>query len=325
MTYGGSGPPTIGVDLGGTNLRVAVVDRDGGIADDHQMPTPDDGAAALMDATVSGVEKLLANHDDVAAVGMGVAGLVDPDGMVHYGPNLPTLVDVPLAAELGRRLPVPVVVDNDANVAAWGELRHGAARNAQHALVITLGTGVGGGIVIDGRVYRGAHGFAGEIGHWQFDPAGPTCACGEAGHWEADASGTALGRLAREHAGAGRAPNVLARAGGVVDAIEGEHAGDAARAGEPDGVEILAIYARDVATGFAGLANILDPEIIVVSGGLIELGDVLLDPVRAAFARTLEGAPHRSAVPIVPAELGDRAGVIGGAVLAREVALEATQ
>lgn len=322
MTSGGNGPPTIGVDLGGTNLRVAVVDRDGRIIDEHQIPTPENGAAALMDATVSGVEQLLATHGDAAAVGIGVAGLVDQDGMVHYGPNLPMLVDVPLAAELGKRLPVPVVVDNDANVAAWGEVRHGAARNARHALVITLGTGVGGGIVIDGRVHRGAHGFAAEVGHWQFDPAGAKCACGETGHWEAEASGKALGRLAREFAGVGRAPNVLARAGGVVDAIGGEHAGDAAQAGEPDGLEILAVYARNVAIGFAGLANILDPEMIVVSGGLIELGDVLLEPVRAAFASQLEGAPHRPPVPIVPAELGDRAGVIGGAVLAREVALE---
>ena len=159
---------------------------------------------------------------------------------------------------------------------------------------MTLGTGVGGGIIADGRLVRGAHGFAAEIGHWQFDPAGPRCACGELGHWEAEASGTALGRLGRARARAGRRTGRARRAPAVIpNAVTGVHVGDSAQAGEPDGIAIIDEFAHTVAVGLAGLTNILDPAIIVVSGGLVELGDTLLDPVRAAFAGHLEGSAHR--------------------------------
>jgi glucokinase len=306
---------TIGIDLGGTNLRVAAVDATGAIVGEARVPTPDD-ADGLVVAMVDGCRELLTSTS-ARAVGVGAAGLVDRDGTVHYAPNLPMLIEVELGRLLGERLSVPVVVDNDANVAGWGELAHGAAVGARDALVVTLGTGVGGAIVLDGRVYRGSHGYAAEIGHWQFDPRGPRCACGETGHWEACASGTALGGLARERAAAGDAPSVLARAGGDVGAITGHHVGASAAAGEPDGCALIDDYADAVALGFAGLANILDPELIVVSGGLVTLGDVLLDPVRRAFRGHLEGADHRPDVPIVPAALGEHAGVVGAAVLAR--------
>lgn len=307
--------PTIGVDLGGTNLRVALVDAGGGVlAEDHE-PTPDDWQE-LVAATVRCVEAV-DTGTQASAVGVGAAGLVDRDGTVHYAPNLPMLRKAPLGHALAEALPCPVVVDNDANVAAWGELAHGAARGCQHALVITLGTGVGGGIIAGGRVYRGANGFAAEVGHWQFDPHGARCACGETGHWEAVASGTALGAMARARAAGGEAPNVLARAGGDVGAVSGMHAGDSAQAGEPDGIVIIGDYARNIATGLAGLANILDPEVIVVAGGLVELGDVLLQPIRAEFNSRIEGPEYRPEVPVVAAALGERAGVVGAAALAR--------
>jgi glucokinase len=310
--------PTIGVDLGGTNLRVAVVDRGGAILGEQHEPTPKDWDD-LVAAMVECVSALRKTHPDVGAVGVGAAGLVDKDGTIHYGPNLPMFIDAPLRKSLADALSVPVVVDNDANAAAWGEVCHGAARGHDDALVITLGTGIGGGIVVNGSIYRGAHGFAGEVGHWQFDPRGPLCACGELGHWEAAASGTALGRLARERAAAGDAPNVLARAGGDLEQVDGHEVGDGARAGDPEALLILDDYAHVVAVGFAGLANILDPEIIVVSGGLVVLGDLLLDRLRAAFATHIEGAAHRPDVPIVAAELEDRAGVVGAAALARDL------
>ena len=307
--------PTIGVDLGGTNLRAALVDEEGQVLAEEHEHTPDDWRE-LVAATVRCIGAVDADSK-ATAVGIGAAGLIDREGTVHYAPNLPMLREAPLGRALGDALSQPVVVDNDANVAALGELEHGAARGCQHALVITLGTGIGGAIILDGRVYRGAHGFAAEVGHWQFDPDGPLCACGEPGHWEAAASGTALGRMARERAAAGKAPNVVARAGGDVSAVSGVHAGDSAQAGEPDGIAIVTDYARTVATGLAGLANILDPEVIVVAGGLIELGDVLLGPLNAEFGGRLEGPEFRPAVPVVAAALGERAGVIGAAALAR--------
>jgi glucokinase len=199
------------------------------------------------------------------------------------------------------------------------ELVHGAARGSTEVLLITLGTGVGGGVVTRGQVLRGAHGFGAEIGHFQVDPGGPLCACGQRGHWEALASGTALGALGREWAAAGAAPSVLSRAGSV-DAITGVMVGDVAQEGAVDALAVLEEYARRVAIGLVGLANIFDPERIVVSGGLVELGDVLLTPLRAAFDGHLEGAAHRPPVPIVAAELGGRAGVVGAAVLARGLA-----
>jgi glucokinase len=185
--------------------------------------------------------------------------------------------------------------------------------------MITLGTGIGGGIIARGRVIRGAHGFAAEVGHFQVDPSGPLCACGERGHWETYASGSALGRMGREWAASGRAPNVLARAGGGPAAVTGVHVGDSAQAGELDGVALLAAYADLVAVGLAGLANILDPERIVISGGLVELGETLFAPLRAAFGQRIEGVQYRPPIAIVPSVLGEHAGVIGAAARARDL------
>ena len=315
---GAAGAPTIGIDLGGTNLRVAVVDHDGGIVADEREATPAD-LRKLVDAISARVDGFVSTHGPVTAVGVGAAGLVDREGTIHYAPNIPMFRRARVGAALLDALGLPVIVDNDANVAAFGELRHGAAQGKQHVLVITLGTGIGGGLILDGRVYRGAHGFAAEVGHWQLDPDGDACACGEVGHWEASASGTALGRLGRERAAAGAAPALVAAADGEVDAINGVHVGAAAREGDRDALEILEEYGQRVALGFVALGNILDPELIVVSGGVVELGDLLLDPIRRAFDGHLEGAAYRPPVEVVAAALGSQAGVIGAAAMAREL------
>jgi glucokinase len=309
-------PPTIGVDLGATNVRGAVVDRGGRILAELRDQTGA-GGADVIPTTAALVAKLRADFPTVTAVGVGAAGLVDRDGDVQYAPNIPAFR--PLREALGTAIGLPVVVDNDANAAAWGEIVHGAARGALYALMVTLGSGIGGGIVARGRVIRGAHGFAAEVGHFQIDPNGPMCACGERGHWEAFASGHALGRMGREWAAAGRAPGALARAGGDPGAVTGVHVGDSAQAGEADGRALLDEYAELVAVGLAGLANILDPERIVISGGLVELGDTLLAPVRDAFGRRIEGTEYRPRIDIVPAVLGEQAGVIGAAARARDL------
>jgi glucokinase len=236
---------------------------------------------------------------------------------VYYAPNIRAFIQAAIQKELADAVGLPTVVDNDANAAAWGELVYGAARGIDEALVITLGTGVGGGIITSGRVLRGAHGFAAEVGHFQIDPDGPVCACGERGHWEAFASGSALGRMGREWAAEGRAPDVLKRAGEPA-AITGQHVGDSARAGAPDGIALLETYSDYVAIGLAALANILDPERIVISGGVIEIGDALFERLRTAFARRIEGFEYRPRVEIIPAQLGEEAGVIGAALLARD-------
>lgn len=314
---------TIGVDLGGTHIRVAVVDDEGTIRHEHRGASPsaslDELVTAVGAATADLVTDARADGIAVHAIGAGVAALVDDDGVARYAPNVPALVNAPLRDDIARVTGLATIIDNDANVAAWGELVHGAMRGMRNALLLTLGTGIGGGIVLDGRVYRGAHGFAAEVGHWQFDPHGRTCACGEPGHWEAWASGTALGMLAQEVVARGDAPSVLAAAGGSVDAVTGEHVGQAALAGAADALAVLDAFADVVATGFAGLANILDPEAIVISGGLVNLGEVLVSRIRERFPHHLEGRAFRPEIPILAAELGDQAGVIGAAVLARQI------
>jgi glucokinase len=314
----GAPAPTWGVDLGGTNTRVALVDPDGEVVEQRVGPTGPtlDGIVEFIADTVRALHHL---RPDTAALGVGAAGMVDRDGVIHYSPNVPAFLRAPVRARLADALRLPVAVDNDANVAALAELVHGAGRGCDDFLIVTLGTGVGGGVVVNGKVLRGAHGFAAEIGHFQVDPHGPRCACGEIGHWEALASGTALGALGRAAAGRGEAPSVLVLAGGDVSAVRGTHVGEAAQRGDPDAVALVVEYAHQVAIGLVGLVNIFDPDKVLVSGGLVELGDVLLGPLGAAFHGRIEGAPYRPAIPIVAAELGGRAGVVGAAALAREL------
>jgi glucokinase len=308
---------TYGADVGGTNVRVAAVDGDGAVLAEQRAPTPPGWQAVV--ATISELCGQVAGATAPVAVGVGTAGLVDRDGVVHYAPNLPDFIHVPLGAALRDALGVPVVVDNDANAAAWGEVCHGAARGLRDVLVITLGTGVGGGIVANGEIYRGAHGFAAEVGHFQTDPHGLPCACGQVGHWEASASGNALGQMGRERAATSALPSALERVGGDVSKVTGITVGGAAQAGARDAVAVVAAYAEQVAVGIAGLANILDPARIVVSGGLVELGEVLFAPLRASVRGRLEGAAFRPEIEVVAAELGERAGVIGAAALARRL------
>lgn len=311
--------PTFGIDLGGTHARGAVVDEEGRVLAEERRPTPKDDWELVVARCAELVRTLGAGHPNGRGVGIGIAGLVDRTGVVHYAPNIAGLLHAPMRDAVARVIDMPVVLDNDATVAAVGELVHGAARGVRDALVVTLGTGIGGGIIADGKVRRGAHGFAAEIGHFQIDPRGPRCACGELGHWEALASGTALGRMGQERVAAGSARGLLSRAGDDADAVTGALVGAAALDGDTDALELVREYAEFVAVGLAGLANILDPERIVVSGGLVSLGDTLFEPLRGAFARRIEGSDHRPSVAIVPAELGEHAGVIGAAVLAREL------
>jgi glucokinase len=307
---------TIGFDIGGTNVRGAIVDGDGNIVRERHGHTPH-GWNALLSVILDIVGELREEPPEVAAIGVGIAALVDFEGQVHFAPNIPGLVDLPMQSRLAKATGLPVVVDNDSNAAAWGEASHGAAVGVGDCLVVTLGTGVGGGIITNGTLYRGGHGFAAEIGHFTVVANGPRCACGEPGHWEAIASGTALGRLACEAAARGEAPGVLEAAGGRADAITGYHVTQAAFAGAPDALRLLDELADNIALGLAGLTNILDPTLVVVGGGLIELGDLLLERVRARFAGRIEGAQFRPSPDIVAAALGERAGIIGAAALAR--------
>jgi glucokinase len=323
-----TGRLVVGLDLGGTKLLGVVLDANqegsGPIAE-ARVPTPS-GTPALLDALAALVEELRTKVaadglGEVRAVGFGAPGLVDRSGTFRYGPNLPGVVGVPVAADLGGRLSLPVVVDNDATCAAWGEHERGAARGCNHSVLVTLGTGIGGGVTVKGQILRGAHGFAGEIGHMVVDPAGPACPCGRRGCWERFASGSGLGWLAREAVRTGHAPEAagfVEAAGGNVDAVGGEHVTAAARAGDPAALAVFETFSDWVALGIANLVNLLDCEIVVVGGGVSEAADLFLERTQRRVVELALGGDRRPPVPVVAARLGERAGAIGAALLAAD-------
>ena len=302
----------VGVDVGGTKcLGVAL--EDGRIVAESRVATPT-GGDALLDEIADLVDEL-EGFGGIEAVGVGAPGLVDREGVLRFAPNL-ALEDasLDLRSPLEKRLGVPVTVDNDATCAAWGERELGAARGMDDVILATLGTGIGGGIVTDGSVERGSHGFAGEIGHMIVDPHGPECPCGQRGCWERFASGSGLGRMAREAVAAGRAKRVLQLAGDNPEAVRGEHVTRAVAEGDAEATDVLAGFAWWVALGLANLANIFDPEAFVLGGGLVRAGEALLGPTRTALRGLLPS--QRPDVAVLPAILGERAGAVGAASLA---------
>jgi glucokinase len=305
----------IGIDVGGTKVAGLHVAEDGAVLERRERPTPADDVSATVE-TVAGLAAELAT-DGGEAVGVGAAGMVDfAAGTLRYSPNL-AWREVALRDVVSDRTGLRCVVDNDANAAAWAEYRFGAAQGSRHVLVVTVGTGIGGGIVADGRLFRGAHGFAAEIGHIIVEPDGPPCGCGNRGCWEQVASGRALDRLARTEAE--RDPNGRIATLAADTEVSGRHVSEAARGGDPAAIAVFAAVGRRLGEGIAGLVNVLDPEIVVVGGGVAEEGAVLLDPARAAFTEAVEAPEHRPEVPILPAALGNDAGAIGAAALALDL------
>ncbi len=309
---------TLGIDIGGTKVLGVALDVDGTVCAETRVPSAV-AEGGVSDAITQVFRTLLAQVGSASAVGIGIAGLVDFDGRMRFGPNLPDILALPIREQMEAVTGLAVTVDNDANAAGFGELTHGSLRGARHALMVTLGTGIGGAILIDGEVFRGANGFAAEIGHFTVRADGPICACGERGHWEAIACGPALGRMGLEAVRDGRGGAILAVAGD--EPISAHHVASAAMSGDADALEIMSEFGDNVALGLAGLANILDPEIIAIAGGLVEMGPLLFDPLERAFSAHLEGLAYRPRIPVVPAQLGERAGAIGAAAQARHAML----
>jgi glucokinase len=261
----------------------------------------------------------LRGRHDVEAVGIGAAGFIDLQrANVMFAANL-IWRDEPLNDRVSKLIDLPVVVENDANCHAWAESRFGAARGQECVVAVILGTGIGGGIVLNGALYRGGFGVAGEMGHVRVVPNGRPCGCGNHGCWEQYCSGKALARAAREIAAEdpNRMPHLLAAVGGDVEAITGPRVTAAAMAGDPGARECFDIVGEWLGQGLADLAATLDPSCFVVGGGLADAGDLLLVPARAAFAAALTGGTYRPQAPVLVAELGSAAGLVGAADLAR--------
>lgn len=316
--------------MGGTKLLGVLVDGEGTVLVERRRPVPPLDAAAggaplvAVAAALAGALLADARERGTAplAVGAGVPGLVTVDGRLQASPHLPqadgTDVRAGLVAALGPA--VAVAVDNDATCAALAEWHLGAARGLGDVLVVTVGTGIGAGIVAGGRLLRGAHGFAGEVGHTVVTPDGPPCPCGRRGCWERLASGQALGDLGRRAAAAGEAPVVAALAGGDPGAVRGEHVTAAAGAGDPAARGLVAEVAGWLAIGIANLLAVLDTRRVVIGGGLVGAGATLIDPLADALRRPGVLGRGRPPVEVVPAALGPSAGAVGAALLARQLA-----
>jgi glucokinase len=306
-----------GIDVGGTKMLGVVVDTDQPehVVREHRFPTPSEP-----DAIVDGIVDLVGEltPPDGARVGVGVPGLVDRADVFRFAPNLPSVLELPLGELLGERLGTEVVADNDATCAAMAEFSAGAGRGHRNGILLTIGTGIGAGLFLDGRIHHGAHGFAGEPGHMLVDPRGPQCPCGRRGCWERFASGSGLGRLGRDAAIAGSLGTAVQLAGGDREAVRGEHVVAAARAGDPDAGAVLDEFAWWMAAGIANLVDLLDPSVVVLGGGVMEAADVLLDRLAIAMPPQVVAHGHRPPVELVVAELGERAGAVGAALLAHE-------
>jgi glucokinase len=311
----------VGVDIGGTKIAAGVVDDNGTILAKVKRPTEPLRPESIDEAIADAVLELAREHE-IDAVGLAAAGFVSADrATVTFAPNI-AWRDYPLGPNVARLigLDVPLVVENDANAAGWAEFVHGAGREARSMALLTVGTGLGGAIVTDGALVRGAYGFAAEVGHIRVVPDGHACGCGHNGCWEQYSSGSALVREARNAAvqHPARAQRLLDAAGGDAAKIKGPLVTQLAKEGDDLSIALLRELGEWIGRGCAGLASILDPEIFIVGGGVIDAGELILAPAQDAYRESLPALDVRPVAPIVAAHLRNDAGIVGAAALARE-------
>lgn len=307
---------TVGVDVGGTKIATALVDDAGRILARERRATIVDDSDALRASLAEAVRAVGAGHD-VVAVGVSAAGFVAADrNRMMFGTNL-DWGQSPVGDDLAARLGVPVVLENDGNAAAWGEYVHGAGRGVPDQLMVAVGTGVGGGLILGGRIYRGGHGVAAEIGHVGYVPDGHPCPCGRRGCLEQYAAGPALVREAREAAAAGQAPRLLEAAGGDADKIDGHVIAELAAEGVEEALTPYRVTGRILGEGIAGLVAVLDPSLVVLGGGVSTSGEVYRAAVEEALHAHITARGHRPEPDLVVAALGNDAALIGAADLAR--------
>lgn len=306
----------LGVDIGGTKTVVGVVTSAGDVLERMVFPTPKESADHLVASVARAAQNLGESHE-FASVGVAVAALVDRTrGLVPFAAHLP-LQHVPFREMIEQATNRPVNIDNDATAAMWAEWTFGAAQGSTECVMVSVGTGVGGGAVSGGVLQRGAHGMAGEIGHQRFVPDGILCACGLRGCWEQYASGRVLDRWAHQHLEDRSAvADLLIAKAGSSDRVTGKTVSQLAADGIDEALACVAQVGSHLGVGMASLAAVLDPDLCVVGGGLLDNGELLLTPAREAFSRHFFGAAYRDIPRIVPAVLGPDAALIGAAGLA---------
>ena len=307
----------VGIDIGGTKIAGALVGPDGQIVRMEKVPTPATDSNALADAVVELIREL-SSGNEVVAVGVAAAGFISADGTtIMYAPNL-SWRNEPFKAKLESKLDLPVFIDNDANAAGWAEYRFGAGRDTKHMVMLTVGTGVGGAIVTDGHLLRGGFGIAAELGHMNLVPNGELCGCGQLGCLESYGSGTALLKAAKRLAASGTAEGSrLAELEKEVEALTGVEVYQAITEADPGALRLLRELGEHLGRAVATLAAILDPEMVVIGGGVSSAGDLLIAPIRESYLEHLPARGFRPELQIVTAELVNDAGVVGAADLAR--------
>jgi glucokinase len=310
---------TIGIDVGGTKVLGGVVDEGGQVLKTARRDTPREGGQALTQSIADVAKELMAEFT-IDSVGVSAAGFVSSDRKTMLAtPNIAGWNGLDLDSQLTQLIGLPVVIENDANAAAWGEAKFGAGRGKEHMLMLTVGTGIGGGIVVNGKLSRGAFGIAAEIGHIRVVPDGHLCGCGARGCFEQYASGNALLRHAREAISASPdiARNLLSRGDGTIDGLTGKAITEAAREGDSVALAAFNTTGQWLGAGIASLSVVLDPQCVVIGGGVIDAGDILLTPTRDALNRNMPFAGKHPYPEIIAAELGNEAGLVGVADLAR--------
>jgi glucokinase len=311
---------TIGVDIGGTKIAAGVVDEAGRLLMTTRRETTASDPEAIESEVADAVAELRVEHA-VEAVGVAAAGFIEArTGVVLFAPNV-AWRNEPVRDDLAKRIGLPVTVDNDANAAAWGEFRFGTAEAVRDMVLVTVGTGVGGGIVVDGQLVRGHVGVGGELGHLRLVPDGRPCGCGNRGCLEQYASGSALERAGREvvRARTGRAARLGALCDHRPEELRGRMITRAAAEGDPAALELVNELGRWLGEGMAQIAAVLDPALFVVGGGVVAAGDLLIEPTRRALAASLTARAYRPEIGVQPAVLGDTAGMVGAADLARRL------
>jgi glucokinase len=315
--------PVLAIDLGGTKIASAIVSDTGKIlARDYRLTLADEGVEPVMGRIFQAVEQLLkeskATPSQLDSISIASAGTIDSErGLVSVSPNLPGWYDIPLRDRIKERFGISTLLLNDASAAALGEHRLGAGRGTVNLIYITVSTGIGGGIIIDGGLYLGSSGSAGEIGHMTIDTNGPECYCGNKGCLEVLASGTAIAREAKKSIAAGESSALTDMVAGKTEAITAREVSLAAEGGDPLALKVVAETANYLGVGMTNVVNIFNPDMVVIGGSVAKMGDRLLEPVRQVVAETAFGLSAQ-AVQIVPAGLGDDVGLLGAALYALE-------
>ena len=321
------GLPVLAIDLGGTKIIAAIISNQGRvIAREYYLTLAEEGAQSVINRTLSAIDRLLSlgkiDSSQLNSISIAAAGAINFDqGLVTLSPNLPGWYDIPLRDIVEEKYRVNTLLINDASAAALGEHRFGAGRVADNLIYLTVSTGIGGGIIINGKLYSGPCGSAGEIGHMTIDVNGPRCSCGNIGCLEMLASGTAVAREAIRRIRQGERSSLAEIVEGEIESITAEKVGVAAQGGDSLALEVILKAANYLGVGMVNLVNIFNPEMIIVGGGMAKMGNLLLDPAKQVVRERAFQLPAQ-AVRIVPAQLGDDAGVLGAAVFAFQQELD---